>query len=289
MPELPEVQALVQVLATRATGRTVRALHITSFPALKTYDPPPTALVGATVTGASRHGKWLDLTATTPDGDLHLVFHLARAGWVRWHETAPAGMPRAGKSGLAARVVLDEGAFDLTEAGTKKSLAIHVVRDPAEVERIATLGVEPLSPAFTRELLDDLLDGKNQQIKGLLRDQGAIAGIGNAYSDEILHAARLSPFALTRTLDADARDHLYGSIAGVLEAAIAAAVGREAAELKDVKRSGMAVHGRTGQPCPRCGDTVAEVSFADSSLQYCPTCQTGGKLLADRRMSKLLR
>ncbi|PYF95933.1 formamidopyrimidine-DNA glycosylase [Georgenia satyanarayanai] len=289
MPELPEVQALVQVLATRTTGRVVRAFHVTSFPALKTYAPPPTALVGATVTGASRHGKWLDLTATTPDGELHLVFHLARAGWVRWHEKAPAGMPRAGKSGLAARVVLDEGTFDLTEAGTKKSLAIHLVRDPAEVERIATLGVEPLSAAFTRELLDELLDGRNQQVKGLLRDQGAIAGIGNAYSDEILHAARLSPFALTRTLDADARDHLYGSIAGVLEAAIAAAVGREAAELKDVKRSGMAVHGRAGQPCPRCGDTVAEVSFADSSLQYCPTCQTGGKLLADRRMSKLLR
>ncbi len=289
MPELPEVQALVQVLATRATGRVVRALHVTSFPALKTYDPPPTALVGATVTGASRHGKWLDLTTTTPDGDLHLVFHLARAGWVRWHEAAPAGVPRAGRSGLAARVVLDEGAFDLTEVGTRKSLAIHLVRDPAEVERIATLGVEPLSAAFTRELLDELLDGKNQQVKGLLRDQGAIAGIGNAYSDEILHAARLSPFALTRTLDPDARDHLYGSIAGVLEAAIAAAVGREAAELKDVKRSGMAVHGRAGQPCPRCGATVAEVSFADSSLQYCPSCQTGGKLLADRRMSKLLR
>src|SRR5699024_10985530 len=120
-------------------------------------------------------------------------------------------------------------------------------------------------------------------------DQGAIAGIGNAYSDEILHAARLSPFALTRSLDADARDRLFSSIGTVLDNAIEAATGQAAATLKDVKRSGMSVHGRTGQPCPVCGDAVAEVSFADSSLQYCPTCQTGGKLLADRRMSRLLR
>ncbi|MEE6289216.1 DNA-formamidopyrimidine glycosylase family protein [Georgenia sp. MJ173] len=289
MPELPEVQALVQVLAARTTGRLVRAVHVTSFPALKTYDPPPTALVGATVSGVHRHGKWIAVATQAPDGDLHLVLHLARAGWLRWHDTAPAGVPRAGRSGLAARVVLDDGAFDLTEAGTKKSLAIHVVRQPADVERIASLGVDPLAEAFSRELFDGLLDAKNQQVKGLLRDQGVIAGIGNAYSDEILHAARLSPFALTRSLDDDARDRLFDSIAAVLDAAIRAAAGKAAAELKDVKRSGMAVHGRTGQPCPVCGDSVAEVSFADSSLQYCPTCQTGGKRLADRRMSKLLR
>ena len=289
MPELPEVQALAQVLATRATGQVVRAVHVTSFPALKTYDPPPTALVGAVVTGVGRHGKWLDVVTSGPDGEVHLVLHLARAGWLRWHDTPPATMPRAGRSGLAARVVLDDGAFDLTEAGTKKSLAIHVVRDAREVERIATLGVEPLSPDFTRPVLDGLLDARNQQVKGLLRDQGAIAGIGNAYSDEILHAARLSPFALTRTLDEESRERLFTAVGAVLTAAIEASAGKDARDLKDVKRSGMAVHGRTGQACPVCGDTVAEVSFADSSLQYCPTCQTGGRKLADRRMSKLLR
>ncbi|HLV05943.1 MAG TPA: DNA-formamidopyrimidine glycosylase family protein [Actinomycetaceae bacterium] len=289
MPELPEVHALVHALDTRTSGRVVRAVHVTSFPALKTYDPPPTALVGSTVTGVHRHGKWLDVATDGPAGELHLVFHLARAGWVRWYDSAPAGAPRGGRSGPAARVVLDEGAFDLTEAGTKKSLAIHVVHRPNDVERIATLGVEPLSAAFTRELLDELLDSRNQQIKGLLRDQGVIAGIGNAYSDEILHAARLSPFALTRSLDTAARDRLYASVGTVLTAAVQAATGKDAAELKDVKRSGMAVHGRTGEPCPVCGDVVAEVSFADSSLQYCPTCQTGGKRLADRRMSRLLR
>ncbi len=289
MPELPEVHALVHALDTRTSGRVVRAVHVTSFPALKTYDPPPTALVGSTVTGVHRHGKWLDVATDGPAGELHLVFHLARAGWVRWYDSAPAGAPRGGRSGLAARVVLDEGAFDLTEAGTKKSLAIHVVHRPNDVERIATLGVEPLSAAFTRELLDELLDSRNQQVKGLLRDQGVIAGIGNAYSDEILHAARLSPFALPRSLDTAARDRLYASVGTVLTAAVQAATGKDAAELKDVKRSGMAVHGRTGEPCPVCGDVVAEVSFADSSLQYCPTCQTGGKRLADRRMSRLLR
>jgi len=289
VPELPEVHALVRALDTRTSGRVVRAVHVTSFPALKTYDPPPTALVGSTVTGVHRHGKWLDVATDGPAGELHLVFHLARAGWVRWYDSAPAGAPRGGRSGPAARVVLDEGAFDLTEAGTKKSLAIHVVHRPNDVERIATLGVEPLSAAFTRELLDELLDSRNQQVKGLLRDQGVIAGIGNAYSDEILHAARLSPFALTRSLDTAARDRLYVSVGTVLTAAVQAATGKDAAELKDVKRSGMAVHGRTGEPCPVCGDVVAEVSFADSSLQYCPTCQTGGKRLADRRMSRLLR
>ena len=289
MPELPEVHALVHALDTRTSGRVVRAVHVTSFPALKTYDPPPTALVGSTVTGVHRHGKWLDVATDGPAGELHLVFHLARAGGVRWYDSAPAGAPRGGRSGPAARVVLDEGAFDLTEAGTKKSLAIHVVHRPNDVERIATLGVEPLSAAFTRELLDELLDSRNQQVKGLLRDQGVIAGIGNAYSDEILHAARLSPFALTRSLDTAARDRLYASVGTVLTAAVRAATGKDTAELKDVKRSGMAVHGRTGEPCPVCGDVVAEVSFADSSLQYCPTCQTGGKRLADRRMSRLLR
>src|SRR5690606_35317912 len=152
VPELPEVHALVHALDTRTSGRVVRAVHVTSFPALKTYDPPPTALVGSTVTGVHRHGKWLDVATDGPAGELHLVFHLARAGWVRWYDSAPAGAPRVGRSGPAARVVLDEGAFDLTEAGTKKSLAIHVVHRPNDVERIATLGVEPLSAAFTREL-----------------------------------------------------------------------------------------------------------------------------------------
>ncbi|MBE7698857.1 Fpg/Nei family DNA glycosylase [Oerskovia sp. Sa1BUA8] len=317
MPELPEVEALVRFLDERATGRVVVAADLASIVALKTFSPPLSALVGGTVTGASRHGKWLDLavrpatagagaggtvgggagaTGTAPDGDLHLVFHLARAGWLRWSEDAPTTpvRPTSSRGGvravLALRVRLDDGSgFDLTEAGTRKRLAIHLVHDPAEVPAIATLGVEPLGPELTRERLAELLAARNQQIKGLLRDQRLIAGIGNAYSDEILHAARTSPFRLTRSLDADDVAHLHDAIRDVLSEAVATSSGRPAAELKDAKRRGMRVHGRTGEACPVCGDVVREVSFADRSLQYCATCQTGGQVLADRRMSKLLK
>jgi len=310
VPELPEVEALVRFLDERATGRVVVAADLASIVALKTFSPPLSALVGGTVTGASRHGKWLDLavrpapggtgtgsgTGTGPDGELHLVFHLARAGWLRWSEDAPTTpvRPASSRGGvravLALRVRFDDGSgFDLTEAGTRKGLAVHLVRDPHEVPAIATLGVEPLGPDFTRERLAGLLAARNQQIKGLLRDQRLIAGIGNAYSDEILHAARTSPFRLTRSLDADDVAHLHDAIRDVLTGAVETSSGRPAAELKDAKRRGMRVHGRTGEACPVCGDVVREVSFADRSLQYCATCQTGGQVLADRRMSRLLK
>jgi formamidopyrimidine-DNA glycosylase len=308
MPELPEVAALADFLRTRASGRTVAGVEVGSIAALKTFDPPTDALTGGAVTDVARHGKWLDVVvspapaAPVPDGaPLHLVFHLSRGGWVRWSDalsTKPV-RPSLGGSGrgavLALRVRLDDGSgFDLTEAGTRKRLAVHVVRDPAEIEMIASLGVEPLAPEFTTDVLADLLTAKNQQVKGLLRDQRAIAGIGNAYSDEILHAGRFSPYKLTRSFTPEETARLHAAIGEVLAEAITAASGKPAKELKDAKRAGMRVHGRTGLPCPGwdgtpCGDVVHEVSFADRSMQYCPTCQTGGKPLADRRMSKLLR
>ncbi len=296
MPELPEVDALAAFLRARAGGRTVTGVEVGAISALKTFSPGPDALVGRRVEDAARHGKWLDVTlADEGAGPLHLVVHLARAGWLRWHERAPATTIRPGRSPIALRVRLDDGSgFDLTEAGTRKRLAVHLVADPGQVPAIATLGVEPLSPEFTPERLGELLAARNQRVKGLLRDQGTIAGIGNAYSDEILHAARTSPFAPTRSFDAERTAALHRAVVEVLADAVAAAAGQPAAELKDAKRRGMRVHGRTGQPCPGadgvpCGDTVREVSFADSSLQYCPTCQTGGQVLADRRMSRLLR
>jgi len=296
VPELPEVEALAQFLRERTSGRVVAGVGVGAISALKTFRPPPDALVGGAVVDASRHGKWLDLLVATPTGEpLHLVWHLARAGWLRWSDQLPATPVRPGKSPIALRVRLDDGSgFDLTEAGTRKRLAVHVVEDPVDVPQIATLGVEPLSDEFTPTRLAELLAARNQQVKGLLRDQGTIAGIGNAYSDEILHAARMSPFAMTRSFDEARTATLYDATREVLTDAVAAASGRPAAELKDAKRRGMRVHGRTGEPCPGwdgvpCGDTVHEVSFADSSLQYCPTCQTGGKPLADRRMSRLLR
>src|SRR6478735_5996557 len=296
VPELPEVEALAQFLRGRMADHAVTEVSVGAISALKTFRPPPDALVGGTVVDAQRHGKWLDLLVATPTGEpLHLVWHLSRAGWVRWSEQLSTNPVRPGKSPLALRVRLDDGSgFDLTEAGTRKRLAVHVVEDPSDVPQIATLGVEPLSDEFTEDRLAELLAARNQQVKGLLRDQGTIAGIGNAYSDEILLVARMSPFAMTKSFDDAKTATLYGAIQDVLTEAVQAASGKPATELKDAKRRGMKVHGRTGELCPGwddvpCGDTVHEVSFADSSLQYCPTCQTGGKPLADRRMSRLLR
>ncbi|WP_461024143.1 Fpg/Nei family DNA glycosylase [Thalassiella azotivora] len=292
MPELPEVQALVDFLAERAVGSVVASVEVAAISVLKTYDPPPTALQGMQVTGVARHGKWLDLDV---DG-LHLVFHLARGGWLRWSDALPAAPARPGKSPIALRVRLDDGSgaerfagFDLTEAGTRKRLAVYVVRDPAEVPAVASLGPDPLAPGFDRQALAGLLAGSRQQVKGLLREQSVVAGVGNAYSDEILHAARISPFAVAGKLTDEQVDRLHAALHEVLEEAVGAASGKPAKELKDAKRAGMRVHGRTGEACPVCGDVVREVSFADRSLQYCATCQTGGKPLADRRLSRLLK
>ncbi|HZL01847.1 MAG TPA: DNA-formamidopyrimidine glycosylase family protein [Cellulomonas sp.] len=296
MPELPEVEALALFLRERTVGRVLTGVEVGAISALKTFAPAPTELIGRRVVGVSRHGKWLDLS-TAPDtgGEpLHLVVHLARAGWLRWHEHVPAAPVRPGRSPLALRVRFDDGSgFSLTEAGTRKRLAVHVVTDPHQVPAIAALGVEPLSVDFTVDRLGELLAARRQQVKGMLRDQGTIAGIGNAYSDEILHAARLSPFAPTTTFSRARTAELHRAVVGVLRDAVEAAAGRPADELKDAKRRSLRVHGRTGLPCPGwdgtpCGDTVHEVAFADSSLQYCPTCQTGGRPLADRRLSRLL-
>ncbi|MET8679330.1 DNA-formamidopyrimidine glycosylase family protein [Streptomyces sp. NPDC004647] len=288
MPELPEVEALTGFLAEHLAGRPVARVFPVAVSVLKTYDPPLTALEGRTFTAAGRHGKFLDLSA---DG-LHLVIHLARAGWLQWKEHLPAPPPRPGRGPLALRLRLAEPAgagFDLTEAGTQKRLAVYVVRDPAEVPGIARLGPDPLADGFTPEVFAGLLHGERRQIKGVLRDQSVIAGIGNAYSDEILHAARMSPFKLAASLTEDDMARLYEAVGTTLREAVERSRGLAAGKLKAEKKSGLRVHGRTGQPCPVCGDTVREVSFSDSALQYCPTCQTGGKPLADRRMSRLLK
>ncbi len=288
MPELPEVEALVGDLSRRLDGRAVVRVDIAAFSCLKTYDPPVTALAGGLVDGVTRHGKFLDIDVS----GTHLVLHLARAGWIRWREEVPQLPARPNsKSPLAARIVLDNGAgLDVTEAGTRKSLALYVVRDPTDVEGVARLGPDPLVGDFTVEVLGEILDRAGRaQIKGVLRSQANIAGIGNAYSDEVLHAARMSPFKPASSLDAEELHRLHDAIRTVLGDAVRRCEGLAASELKGEKKSHLAVHGRAGQPCPVCGDLVREVSFADSSLQYCPTCQTGGKPLADRRMSKLLK
>lgn len=287
MPELPEVTALAADLDARLRGRVIDKLSIVAFAALKTFDPPVSAVEGATIAGVTRHGKFLDIAA----GDLHIVIHLARAGWIRWRDTPPPPPTgRPGKGPLAARLVLDDGSgLDITEAGTKKSLSISVVHAASDVPGVARLGPDPLAPGFTQEVFARILaDAGRAQIKGVLRNQSIIAGIGNAYSDEILHTAKMSPFK-PAAMSPDEVTRLYAAMQSTLRDALARADGLAASELKSEKKLGMQVHGRTGQPCPVCGDTVRQVIFADSTLQYCPTCQTGGKPLADRVLSRLLK
>jgi formamidopyrimidine-DNA glycosylase len=294
MPELPEVEALAAYLRERATGRRVERIEVAALSALKTYDPPPTAAAGLEITGAGRHGKFLDVhIGGGPSGPeapaLHLVVHLARAGWLHYRDSFNSGAPlKPGKGPIALRVRLDDGSgFDLTEAGTKKSLAAYLVWDPAVVPGVARLGPDAL--AADPETFAARIRGRKGQLKGVLTSQEVLAGVGNAYSDEILHVAKLSPFAITTRLTDEQMARLYAATHEILTDAVTRSVGQRAAELKGEKRSGLRVHARTGLPCPVCGDTVREVSFADSSLQYCPTCQTGGKPLADRRLSRLVR
>lgn len=292
VPELPEVEALAADLRERATGREIDRAEVAEFSVLKTYDPPLSALHGARISGTSRRGKFLNLACTPAAGgpDLHLVTHLARAGWLRWRDALPEAPAKPGKGPLAFRVRFTDGSgFDLTEAGTRKRLAVYLVTDIEQIPGIASLGPEPLDPDFTVDVLAGILAGRRTQIKGVLRDQKLIAGIGNAYSDEVLHAAKMSPFRLASSLSSDEVADLRAVIISTLTEAIERSDGLAASDLKKEKKAGLRVHGRTGEPCPVCGDTVREVSFADSAMQYCATCQTGGKPLADRRLSRLLK
>jgi formamidopyrimidine-DNA glycosylase len=273
MPELPEVEALADYLRRHAVGRTVGRVDVAALSVLKT--------------GANRWGKYLGLQV----GELNLITHLSRAGWLRWSEKLTATPLKPGKGPIALRVHLgtpgEAPGFDLTEAGTQKRLAVWLVTDPKHVPGIAALGPDALQ--LTVDDLTAVLAGNTGRIKSVITDQKVIAGIGNAYSDEILHVAKLSPFATAGKLSEGQLAGLHDAMVSVLTDAVGRSVGQQAATLKGEKRSGMRVHARTGLPCPVCGDTVREVSFAEKSFQYCPTCQTGGKVLADRRMSRLLK
>ena len=284
MPELPEVEALADHLRRHAVGRTVARVDVASLSVLKTFAPPVTALNGRTVTGAQRWGKYLGMQAD----DLYLVAHLSRAGWLRWSDSLNPAPLKPGKGPIALRVHLSGATgFDLTEAGTQKRLAVWLVADPEDVPGVAALGPDALGVSASQ--LADLMRSESGRVKTVITDQKAIAGIGNAYSDEILHTARLSPFATASRLGESQVAALHDAMVSVLTDAVTRSVGQQAATLKGEKRSGLRVHARTGLPCPVCGDTVREVSFADKSFQYCPGCQTGGKVLADRRMSRLLK
>ncbi|MFN2537327.1 MAG: Fpg/Nei family DNA glycosylase [Mycobacteriales bacterium] len=287
MPELPEVEALARFLAEEAVGKKVGRVEVHAISALKTFDPPVDALVGHVLAGTDRRGKFLLLDFE----GIVLAIHLSRSGWVQWRDQITAKPGRGPKRGpMALRVKFSDGSgFDVTEQATEKRLQVHVVSKPEEVESIATQGPDPLSAALDGAAFAALLAGRKQQIKGVLTDQHVLAGVGNAYSDEALHLANLSPFKHASTLTPDEVRTLYRSLREVLTDAVERSLGLPAKGLKAEKKSGMRVHGRVGEKCPECGDIVREVSFATSSLQYCATCQTGGKPLADRRLSRLLK
>jgi formamidopyrimidine-DNA glycosylase len=285
MPELPEVEALCRSFDARLRGRVVSRVTVRSVAVLKTFDPPVSALEGLAFDGCIRRGKFLDL-ALPP---LHLVVHLARGGWIRLLDKPTNARP-ALRGPLAVIVTLeDAGSLEITEHGTDKRLAVYVVRDPFDVPGIARLGIDALDPALSPAVLGVLLRDQNGTLKSVLADQAVIAGMGNAYSDEILHAAQLSPFRHADALSGEEHERLDVAIREVLSAAVALAVDSDPASLKDGKRQSMRVHGRAGLPCPVCGETVREVSLASRSFQYCPGCQTGGRVYADRRLSRLLR
>jgi len=288
---MPETEALARFLTERAAGRVITRVRAYSVSALKTFDPRLDDLEGREVVGAARHGKFLVISTRgrggPEEGLIHLVVHFALAGWLRWYDEVPSGVVKPGGY-INLRLQLDDGAgFDLTEAGTKHALAISVVRRLHEVPGVARLGPEALSLDLAG--FAAILGAQGGRIKNVLCEQSTIAGIGNAYSDEILHAARMSPYAIAKRIAPHDLVDLHEAMHAVLGQAIEEASGRPPAELKDAKRSAMRVHRRDGEACPVCGDTIRSVKFADRSFQYCPTCQTDGRPLADRVLSRLVK
>lgn len=289
MPELPEVESLRVYLGERLVGLEVEKASLTAFSALKTFDPPLDALVGRKVVGTVREGKYIGFETSGDGENIFLVIHLARGGWIRWQDEMKPTKAKPGSKGpMALRMTFTGGCgFYVTEAGTEKRLAIWVVRSLQDIENIATLGPDPLT--VSPQELAHLFRAHKGQIKKVLTEQRVVAGVGNAYSDEALHIARLSPFRQSDKMSEEEALRLASAVVEVLTDAVLRSKDVQAGELKSEKKSGMRVHGRTGEKCPECGDVVREVSFATKSLQYCATCQTGGKPLADRRMSRLLK
>ncbi|GAA4371627.1 DNA-formamidopyrimidine glycosylase family protein [Agromyces bauzanensis] len=298
MPESPEVQALADELGARLRGRAITEVDVVEFRTIKTRARPPSGLVGEHVTDVARHGKLLDLAVGASQ---HLVVSLGRHGWARWREADADGGPGVGAAvdqatagtvpaeasaeppppTLVAMAFDDGNTLEFTDAGSWVSLGCWVVDDPVEVPAVAKLGPDPGDPGFSREDLDRVVVGRRKQLKAVLQDQESLAGIGNAYSDEILHEARLSPVVHASALTEAERERLFEATVGVISSAIEARHGVPIDRLKEVKVAAMRVHGRAGEPCPRCGDTIRDFAFGSTTAQYSPTCQTGGVLLSE--------
>jgi len=283
MPELPDVELYVSALRRQIAGRTVRRVRVASPFFVRTFDPPVSALEGAIVHSVTRMGKRL---VWEFDGDLFVVVHLMIAGRMRWRETGEA-IPA--KVGLAA-FDFDEGTLLFTEAGSRKQASLHVVRGRSAVTAMDPGGADVFT--MRRDTFASMLRASNHTLKRQLTDPHVFSGIGNAYSDEILHAAQLSPVTLTQSLDDDEIARLFDAVRDVLRdwtARLQQETGDAFPEKVTAFRPGMAVHGRYGKPCPRCGAPVQRIVYARNEANYCAACQTGGRLLADRALSRLLR
>lgn len=283
MPELPDVELYLAALRPRVEGRAVERVRVASPFFVRTYDPPVTAIAGHTIAALSRVGKRLVFAL---DDDLFVVIHLMIAGRLRWRERG-AAIPA--KLGLAAFDFADATLL-FTEAGSRKQASLHVVRGQAAVEAMDPGGVDVFS--LPVEAFAAALRAGNHTLKRMLTDPHVFSGIGNAYSDEILHAAQLSPIRLTRAVTDDEVARLYAATQRVLRdwtARLQDETGDRFPEKVTAFRPGMAVHGRYGKPCPRCGAPVQRIVYARNESNYCAPCQTDGRLLADRALSRLLR
>ena len=283
MPELPDVTIYVEALRSRIGGQVLRDVRVASPFVLRSVDPPISAAAGRAVTGIERLGKRIVIGL---EGDLYLVIHLMIAGRFRW--LAPDKKP-PGKLGLAG-FIFDSGALWLTEAGTKRRASLHLVAGKSPLAEFARGGLEPLE--MSRAEFEKRLKSENHTLKRSLTDPRLFSGIGNAYSDEILHRARLSPLQLTSRLDAPGVASLFDAIREVLVEwtdRLRAETGDKFPEKVTAFRAEMAAHGRFGKPCPVCGTPIQRIRYAENETNYCARCQTGGRLLADRAMSRLLK
>lgn len=269
MPESPEVQALADDLGERLDGRAFVGGELEEFRVLKTRTRPLAELAGHVVTGVRRYGKHVDLETDGGAGP-HLVISFGRAGWAAW-----APMAEDASAPVVAHLQFDGDELELTDAGAWLSLGLSVVDDAAEVSSIAKLGADPLDPAYSRADFDRVVGSRRKQVKALLQEQESFAGIGNAYSDEILHRAKIPPLVHAAALSADERDRLFDAVVTVMREAAAARRGVPLDRLKAEKVAAMRVHGRTGEACPVCGTTIRDIpgGTGSSSGQYCPLCQ----------------
>lgn len=282
MPELPDITAYLTALDPRILGRTLERVRLASIFVLRTVDPPVSVVEGKTVMALRRIGKRI---AIGVEGDIWLVIHLMIAGRLHWRP------PEARLAGRNALLALDfaNGSLVLTEAGSKRRASLHLVRGELGLHEIDPGGIEILSADL--DGFRTALTAENRTLKRALTDPRLVSGIGNAYSDEILHAAQLSPIALTQKLKPDEWERLYAAARETLAAwmeRLTSEARNKFPENVTAFRTEMSVHGRFNQPCPRCGEKIQRIRYADNETNYCATCQTGGKVLADRSLSRLL-